>query len=266
MTQQFLHTRHHTISSTIDNVCTSKQLHCLHAIESGSRAWGFYSVDSDYDVRLIYYHPIEWYLSVFDNKDTFEFINEDLFDVPFDIGGWELRKALRLIYKSNAVIFEWLHSPIIYQSHNQAVATLQTLSHAYFNPNAVFYHYRGMAKTASQSLNLQHPIKLKKFFYLLRALLAAIWTIQKQTPPPVCMMDMLELLTEPEQAHIKALIDCKRQVDEQYTHQLALPLQQLIHRLWQQCDVAPDFYIEYQHPDSEPLNEFLRYILLTTHN
>ncbi|WP_230658528.1 nucleotidyltransferase domain-containing protein [Psychrobacter sp. I-STPA10] len=255
------------ISSTIANVCADKQLHCLHAIESGSRVCGFFSPDSDYDVRLIYYHSAEWYVSVFDNKDTFEFISDDLFGipfgVPFDIGGWELRKALRLIYKSNAVIFEWLNSPIIYQSQSKAVARLRVLSQDYFNPNAVFYHYRGMAKTANQSLDLWQPIKFKKFFYLLRALLAATWTITEQTPPPVRMTDMLGLLAKDEQTQILELIAIKRQVDEQYQHQLSPAMQQMICRLWQQCDVASDFYMDYQHPNSEPLDDFMRHIILS---
>ena len=254
------------ISTTVSRVCADKQLRCLHAIESGSRAWGFFSADSDYDVRLIYYHPIQWYLSVFENKDTFEFIDDELFEVPFDIGGWELRKALGLIYKSNAVIFEWLNSPIVYQGQSDAVATLRELSHAYFNPNAVFHHYRGMAKTAGHALDLQRPVKLKKFFYLLRALLAAIWSIDKQNPPPVRMTEMLALVTQAEQAQIIELIALKQQVDEKQTQQLSPSMQQMIARLWQQCEVAPDFYIEFQHPNSELLDDFLRHILLTAHD
>src|SRR3954464_10534874 len=83
----------------------------LYACESGSRAWGFPSPDSDYDVRIIYIHPPDWYLSIDDKKDTLELpINDEL-----DISGWELRKALRMMRKSNAVIYEWLQSPIVYQ-------------------------------------------------------------------------------------------------------------------------------------------------------
>lgn len=59
----------------------------LHAIESGSRAWGFASLNSDFDVRVIYCHQLDWYLQIYDKKNTFEFINHELFDVPFDISG-----------------------------------------------------------------------------------------------------------------------------------------------------------------------------------
>ncbi len=104
------------IRQRIQQVCNEAQITCLHAIESGSRAWGFASTDSDYDVRILYRHELDWYLRLFESKDTFEFIEADGFDVPFDIGGWELRKALRLLAQSNGMIFEWLNSPIVYHS------------------------------------------------------------------------------------------------------------------------------------------------------
>lgn len=33
----------------------------LHCVESGSRAWGFASPDSDFDVRFIYVRPKDFY-------------------------------------------------------------------------------------------------------------------------------------------------------------------------------------------------------------
>ncbi|BBI69740.1 hypothetical protein PKHYL_39310 [Psychrobacter sp. KH172YL61] len=80
------------IIQAIQQVCQMRQITCLHAIESGSRAWGFASPDSDYDVRLLYCQPSDWYLSLFEGKDTFEFIQNDLLSVPFDIGGWDIKK------------------------------------------------------------------------------------------------------------------------------------------------------------------------------
>lgn len=41
----------------------------LYAVESGSRAWGFASTNSDYDIRFIYMHPLEWYLSLVDEQN-----------------------------------------------------------------------------------------------------------------------------------------------------------------------------------------------------
>ncbi len=224
------------ITNQITQVCTKQEITCLHAIESGSRAWGFSSSNSDYDVRLIYCHQPDWYLRLISKKDTFEYIDNDLFTVPFDIGGWDIRKALLLLYKSNAVIFEWLNSPIIYQSDTQFLTLIHEVQQEFFNPLAIFYHYRGMAKTATRSLNLNQPIKLKKCFYLLRALLASVWTLEKQTPPPVLMADMFELFTPQEQQVIEELILIKQAVDESYQHQLPQAVIDLINKLWQWGD------------------------------
>ncbi|MCM3612813.1 nucleotidyltransferase domain-containing protein, partial [Planococcus sp. MERTA32b] len=125
-----------------------------------------------------------------------EFIQNDLFDVPFDIGGWDIRKALQLLHKSNAVIFEWLNSPIVYHSDNQFLQAIQAVQNEFFDVKAIFYHYQGMAKNASGELELDKPIKLKKWFYLLRALLASIWTLEQAYPPPVDFNLMLPLLNK----------------------------------------------------------------------
>ena len=155
---------HTTITATVHQVCQDKSIKPLYAIESGSRAWGFSSPDSDYDVRLIYRHEPDWYLRLYAGKDTFEFIQNDLFEVPFDIGGWDVRKALQLLHKSNAVIFEWLDSPIMYHSDNQFLEAVKAVQNEFFDPKAIFYHYQGMAKNASGELELDKPIKLKKWF------------------------------------------------------------------------------------------------------
>ena len=82
----------------------------IYACESGSRAWGFESQDSDYDVRFIYFHDLNWYLSVEDRRDVIE----KPADGVFDINGWDLRKTLKLLRKSNPPLLEWLQSPIVY--------------------------------------------------------------------------------------------------------------------------------------------------------
>ncbi len=60
----------------------------LYACESGSRAWGFPSADSDYDVRFIYLHPLEWYLSVVNKRDVIEIPPQE----PLDVNSWNLKK------------------------------------------------------------------------------------------------------------------------------------------------------------------------------
>src|SRR5687768_3819263 len=101
-----------TIEAALLAIQTEQNIKIVYACESGSRAWGFPSEDSDYDIRFIYLHPPEWYLSVdLENQS-------DVFEVPItgilDISGWDLRKALKLLYKSNPPLLEWLNSPILY--------------------------------------------------------------------------------------------------------------------------------------------------------
>lgn len=247
------------IKQAITQVCNSYNVTCLHAIESGSRAWGFASPDSDYDVRLLYCHPLNWYLNLFDNKDTFEFIEEDLLSVPFDIGGWDIKKALTLIYKSNAVIFEWLHSPIVYQQRSELINTLKIISLNYFKPITVFHHYQGMAKTASTGLDLTTPIKLKKLFYLLRALLAAKWVTTHNSPPPVIMSKMFELIDDETQAAILQLIALKSRCDERHLLQVPPLLQNAIAQLWLDID-NPNFEPK-PKADAIALNEFFRQVI-----
>ena len=89
-----------------------KNVRIVMAIESGSRAWGFESPDSDYDVRFIYVHEKDWYLSIdsSEERDVIEYpITDDI-----DLNGWDIRKALKLFSKSNPSFIEWIHSPITY--------------------------------------------------------------------------------------------------------------------------------------------------------
>lgn len=247
------------INTTINTVCAEQQIACLHAIESGSRAWGFPSPDSDYDVRLLYCHQPDWYLRLFEDKDTFEFIDNDLLDVPFDIGGWDIKKALQLIYKSNAVIFEWLSSPIVYQQQNNHIQTLKTLSLEYFQPLAAFHHYRGMANTASAGLDMNAPLKIKKLFYILRALLAANWVLTKQTPPPVVMREMFDLIGLDAQQQINELIEIKSHYTEGHKVSLSPLLLSTIEGLWQGIEAAD--LTSKDTPNTEPLNAFFQRVV-----
>jgi len=113
----------------------------LYACESGSRAWGFASQDSDYDVRFIYVHSRDWYLSIEDRRDVIEEpIREGL-----DLSGWELRKTLRLLRKSNPPLLEWLKSPVVYAWDEAFVADFRQLADEYYSPARCFQHYLHMA-------------------------------------------------------------------------------------------------------------------------
>ena len=196
----------------------SKNIKILLAVESGSRAWGFPSPDSDYDVRIIYLASPEWYLSIDDHKDTIEYFHGDL----LDISGWDLRKSLRLLRKSNATPMEWAQSPIVYQQANDFCSEILDLAALCFNPAHTFHHYVGIAQSTFQGLNFHAPIKLKKLFYVIRPLLAAKWIDQHQQIPPMDISKLFAVLEgNPITEFIKQLIELKQTVDESYQHQFA---------------------------------------------
>jgi len=153
----------------------------LYACESGSRAWGFASPDSDYDVRFIYAQPAMHYLSIRERKDVIELpVNELL-----DINGWDIRKALQLFLKSNGPLYEWLQSPIVYKEDEGFARELRGLMSSYFSFRSGCHHYLSMARNTFDN-NLQgEQVKLKKYFYALRPALACIWIIERQAVPPM---------------------------------------------------------------------------------
>lgn len=153
------------------------------AVEAGSRAWGFASDDSDYDVRFLYVRPHDRYFSinVEGKRDVIECpITNDL-----DIRGWDIRKALRLLYKSNPPLLEWLCSPIIYRELYGATKPLRAMSQRFYSKTAAFYHYLHMAKGGYKDYLQAEEVWLKKYFYVLRPLLVIKWSEANQGPPPM---------------------------------------------------------------------------------
>ena len=130
------------ITSQLKMIEESRQVRILYALESGSRSWGFASRDSDYDVRFLYVHPVEWYLSIRDQRDVIEIPITD----SLDIKGWDLKKALKLFRKSNPPLLEWLRSPIVYRDVAGLAESLRNLIPAFFSPKNGMYHYLHMAK------------------------------------------------------------------------------------------------------------------------
>ena len=153
----------------------------LYACESGSRAWGFASPDSDYDVRFIYAHRKEHYLSVDDQRDVIELPINDV----LDINGWELRKALKLLRKSNAPLYEWLQSPIMYQADAGFLQEIKGLLPEYFSQRAAMHHYLSMARGVFENELSGPEVRLKKYFYALRPILACRWIADQATVPPM---------------------------------------------------------------------------------
>lgn len=202
-------------NEVVDHLAKIEQEHdvvILQAIESGSRAWGFPSPDSDYDVRFIYAHHRDWYLQLSEERDVIELpINDEL-----DIAGWDLRKALNLANKGNAVVQEWMISPIVYQQ-SASYASLFALVESAFNPIATYHHYRSMAKKAYEDIEQSEQKKLKRFFYFARATLSAKWIVEKQTMPSIVFYDLFnELITDQSLLkEIECLVDRKGVESEQ---------------------------------------------------
>jgi predicted nucleotidyltransferase len=168
------------VLSERDRIQREYDVRVLLAVESGSRAWGFASPDSDYDVRFIYVHRPEWYVSVYEQRDVIE----EMLPGDLDVSGWELRKTLRLFAKCNLALNEWLGSPMIYSEVIEFKSQLRSLIPSYFNPIAAIHHYRSMAETALNDNFADGHIRIKKLFYVLRPLLACRWIEQTQTQPP----------------------------------------------------------------------------------
>jgi predicted nucleotidyltransferase len=156
------------------------QCRVLLAVESGSRAWGFASPDSDYDVRFIYAHRPQWYLSVFEQRDVIE----EMLPGDLDVSGWELRKTLRLFSKCNLALNEWLGSDVVYREIPEFKRQLAALIPAFFNPIAATHHYRSMAESAFADNYIDGRIPIKRLFYTLRPLLACRWIESTGTQPP----------------------------------------------------------------------------------
>jgi predicted nucleotidyltransferase len=166
----------------------------LFAIESGSRAWGFASPNSDYDVRFIYMHAPQWYQAV-DLEERRDVIEYPIVD-DIDLNGWDVRKALRLFWKSNPAFVEWVQSPITYIDQgtfrHQATLALPRI----YTPEKGIYHYRSMAKTNYRGYLREPVVRLKKYFYVLRPLLAARWVENTGAAAPIEFHKLLAQLED----------------------------------------------------------------------
>lgn len=170
------------IKSELAKTESQRDIKVLLAVESGSRAWGFASTDSDWDVRYIYVHKLDWYLKIDQEKDSQEVILPN----DLDLAGWELRKALGLFRKSNPPMLEWLRSPIVYLEQFSTAEQLRELSKRYFNPRSCMYHYLSMAKgNFNEFLKDRELVKIKKYFYVLRPVLACEWIRERNSFPPM---------------------------------------------------------------------------------
>lgn len=175
------------IVSKLHEIEKAENVRILLAVESGSRAWGFASPDSDYDVRFIYARKKEDYLRLNTVRDVIEIPIDD----ALDINGWDIQKTLRLLYKSNPTLFEWFASPIVY-IETEFADIFREVMNDYFSSKRSLYHYISMAEGNYREYLKGDMVKAKKYFYVLRPVLACRWVLDKNTPPPMLFSELME--------------------------------------------------------------------------
>ena len=198
------------ISNKLNEIEEKEGVRILHAVESGSRAWGFASPDSDYDVRFVYVRKKEDYLRLDEPKDTIDW----QLDEVLDINGWDLKKALKQFAKGNATLFEWSGSPIVYRT-TEEWAKIRKVSEQYFLEKAAIYHYYGTANNTYHEYLQRELVRYKKYFYALRPLLAAEYIEKYHAAPPVLFEELLKLELFPElRQAIDELLEIKKHTTE----------------------------------------------------
>lgn len=198
------------VNLKLNEIEQQENVKILHAVESGSRSWGFASPDSDYDVRFIYVRPVEYYLRLDKKKD---FLDWEL-DETLDMNGWDLSKALQHFHKSNATLFEWSNSPVVYRT-TEEWKRIQREIQSYFSCKAAMYHYYGTANSNYHEYLMEEMVKYKKYFYVLRPILACKWIAERKCPPPVLFSELMESVLEPElRETVEQLVTVKIQMAE----------------------------------------------------
>lgn len=175
------------IKSKLKEIEEKENIKILHCVESGSRAWGFASPDSDYDVRFIYVRPKEFYLRLDKTRDVIEWQLDD----TLDINGWDVSKALFLLYKSNPTLFEWNSSPIVYKTTDEWNSVADIIN-KYFVAKSGLYHYLSTAKSNYRKYLKGEIVRLKMYFYVLRPLLACKWILAEGTSPPMLFSELMD--------------------------------------------------------------------------
>jgi predicted nucleotidyltransferase len=216
------------VACALGSICLRHDVSIIYACESGSRAWGFASKDSDYDVRFVYASHKDWYLSVdsCSKRDVIDGIEIDWDDEKLDIAGWDLRKALGLFHKGNPPFLEWLNSPIVYVNRFNLASQLRALAEEHLNKTSIVMHYVHMAfSNWKRYLKMDlSDVLIKKYLYVVRPLCAAIYLADTEhrllyelpLVPPVEFESLLGYVTLPPfvKEEILKLINAKRAGEE----------------------------------------------------
>ena len=251
------------IQENLDAIEERYNVKILLAVESGSRAWGFASPDSDYDVRFIYMHRPEEYLRIDAMKDVIEW----QLDEVLDINGWDLRKALLAFGKGNPNVMEWANSPIIYRKAPEW-DMLRAAAMGYFSEKSALCHYYGTANSTLHGFLSGDMVRYKKYFYALRPLLCCRWIERYHSVPPMEFEKLLDLFGEPDEVLTgelyEAIQELLRRKAETEEKDLNPQMPAVISFIREECvrqkkisDAAPDDH----RRDYSELNEAFRVVV-----
>jgi predicted nucleotidyltransferase len=179
-----------SIDERLDGVESAHGVRIPWAIESGSRAWGFPSPDSDYDCRFVYVRSEDAYLTPWLPRDVIE----TPLDAVYDVNGWDVRKAVELLVRGNAVVIEWLRSPHVYRGDSAFRTALLQLADEVVDRQAVGRHYTHVCRGQWQRYGSEHEMPLKRLFYALRPAACIRWleTHPGSATPPMELRTLLD--------------------------------------------------------------------------
>ncbi|HEY0737691.1 MAG TPA: nucleotidyltransferase domain-containing protein [Herpetosiphonaceae bacterium] len=248
------------IRAVLNSIEREENVRIFYACESGSRAWGFPSADSDYDVRFLYVHPTTWYLSI--DVETRRDVIERPINDQLDVVGWDLRKALKLFRKSNPPLLEWLNSPIVYAERYGVADRLRTLLPDYYSPTASFYHYLHMAQGNFRDYLRGETVWIKKYFYVLRPLLAMKWIEAERGVVPMEFAVLVDqMVQQPDvRREIDTLLERKKQGQELDREPRIAVISEFIEQELERLAAQTIGHKEAQ-PPIEKLNELFRWAL-----
>lgn len=242
------------IINKLTDIEAERNIRILYACESGSRAWGFHSPDSDYDVRFIYAHDKDWYLGIEDRKDFIELpINDEL-----DVVGYDLRKMLKLFRGSNAKIYEWLQSPVTYKKDDTFHRDITALMPVYYSLRSGIHHYMGLTRNTLEQDLQDDQVKLKKYFYALRPVLAATWIVEKKAYPPMEFAHLRTIIKDDDiDERIEELLQRKIKADEKHFINKEPVLNEFITGQMEYCMQAASG-LQLKETEVSPLNELFK--------
>jgi hypothetical protein len=257
------------IVTALHDLELKEEIHILYASEVGSRAWGYASKTSDYDIRFIFVHPPERYLAIDSPIEDLSFVTEH----PLDLKGWELRKTLRLLRKSNPSLFEALHSPIAYQKNDFFLNKMTQLEPSTVSKRTLYAHYYHMARQNLKTWDDTDSPPLKLLFHCLRPVLMCQWLEKSQTVPPLFLPDLLNQWSSSESTLFEGLNKKRQLVGDRLkkTEPMVLALYGVIREAFKTIEQKQVSKNKLKHDDrqlnpklDEGLNAFFRQMLART--